>query len=169
MGEDAPVLTISQAAGLARMHPQTLRQYDRLGLVSPQRTAGRGRRYSLRDVMTLREIQRLSQDDGVNLAGIKRILALQEQVRLLQRQVAALDPDTVFTAGTSGDVVAVARARHSHRWHRDVASARAEERGLVLWSPSQTVEIVDAMVTSLVEDDDEGEADSGEKGREDAV
>ncbi|HZD98363.1 MAG TPA: MerR family transcriptional regulator, partial [Micromonosporaceae bacterium] len=64
---DAKVLIISVAARLAGMHPQTLRQYDRLGLVSPARTPGGGRRYSERDVVLLREIQRLSQDDGVSL------------------------------------------------------------------------------------------------------
>ena len=71
---DAKVLIISVAARLAGMHPQTLRQYDRLGLVQPGRAAGGGRRYSARDVALLREIQRLSQEDGVNLAGIKRII-----------------------------------------------------------------------------------------------
>ena len=72
--EDAPVFVISVAAQLAGMHAQTLRQYDRLGLVSPGRTGGGGRRYSARDVAVLREVQRLSQDEGVNLAGIKRII-----------------------------------------------------------------------------------------------
>src|SRR5674476_1247512 len=72
------------------MHPQTLRQYDRLGLVSPGRATGRGRRYSLRDIATLREVQRLSQEEGINLAGIKRILVLEEQVERLRRQIEAL-------------------------------------------------------------------------------
>src|SRR3954449_11092436 len=75
--DDAPVYVISAAATLAGMHPQTLRQYDRLGLVTPGRAPGRGRRYSARDVALLREVQRLSQDEGVSLAGIKRILELQ--------------------------------------------------------------------------------------------
>src|SRR5690625_6249145 len=87
----AAVLTISAAAELADMHPQTLRQYDRLGLVSPQRTPGRGRRYSLHDVGLLREIQRLSQDEGINLAGIKRILRLEAHVETLEREVEMLD------------------------------------------------------------------------------
>src|SRR4051794_33129800 len=77
--ETTPVFVISVAAQLAGMHPQTLRQYDRLGLVSPGRTAGRGRRYSPRDVARLREVQRLSQDEGVNLAGIKRVLELEAE------------------------------------------------------------------------------------------
>src|SRR5215211_4337201 len=69
------------------MHPQTLRQYDRLGLVTPDRAGGGGRRYSTRDVALLREVQRLSQEDGVNLAGIKRIIELESQVEALQARV----------------------------------------------------------------------------------
>src|SRR5699024_6365654 len=67
--------------------PQTLRQYDRLGLVSPRRTRGRGRRYSARDISKLREVQRLSQEQGINLAGIKRILELQDEVGALSEQL----------------------------------------------------------------------------------
>jgi MerR family transcriptional regulator, heat shock protein HspR len=77
--DDTPVYVISVAAQLSGLHPQTLRAYDRLGLVSPGRAAGRGRRYSLRDVLILREVQRLSQEDGVNLSGIKRILELESE------------------------------------------------------------------------------------------
>ncbi len=111
MDEDAKVYVISVAAELTGMHPQTLRQYDRLGLVRPARTRGRGRRYSMRDIRTLREVQRLSQDEGVNLAGIKRILELEEEVRAAQRQVEFLrtlvDPGRrVFRADPTGNVVA---------------------------------------------------------------
>jgi MerR family transcriptional regulator/heat shock protein HspR len=87
VAEDAPVFVISVAAELAGMHAQTLRQYDRLGLVSPGRTPGGGRRYSPRDVALLREVQRLSQEDGVNLAGIKRIIELESRVEALQSRV----------------------------------------------------------------------------------
>ena len=76
----APLLTVSVAAELAGMHAQTLRQYDRLGLVSARRTRGGGRRYSLEDVERLQEIQRMSQEDGINLAGIARILQMQERI-----------------------------------------------------------------------------------------
>ena len=86
--DDAPVFVISVAARLAGMHAQTLRQYDRLGLVSPDRTGGGGRRYSARDVALLREVQRLSQDEGVNLAGIKRIIELESQVDALRARLA---------------------------------------------------------------------------------
>lgn len=71
---------ISVAAELAGMHPQTLRQYDRLGIVIPARTKGRGRRYTPRDVERLREVQRLSQDEGINLEGIRQILALRARL-----------------------------------------------------------------------------------------
>ena len=81
------VYVISVAAQLSGLHPQTLRQYDRLGLVSPGRASGRGRRYSARDIVRLREVARLSQVDGVNLAGIKRILDLETELAYL---VAAL-------------------------------------------------------------------------------
>jgi MerR family transcriptional regulator/heat shock protein HspR len=94
--EDAPVFVISVAAELAGMHPQTLRSYDRLGLVSPGRAAGGGRRYSARDVALLREVARLSAE-GVSLAGIKRIVALEsavaeltDEVQMLQRRVSEL-------------------------------------------------------------------------------
>ncbi|ADT97228.1 transcriptional regulator [Mycolicibacterium gilvum] len=88
--EEARTFLISVAAELAGMHAQTLRTYDRLGLVSPQRSSGGGRRYSQRDVDLLREVQRLSQDEGVNLAGIKRIIELTNQVEALQSRVREL-------------------------------------------------------------------------------
>ena len=85
-----PVYVISVAAQLAGMHPQTLRTYDRLGLVVPVRTAGRGRRYSARDITLLREVQRLSQEEGVNLEGIRRILELERLVATLREQAREL-------------------------------------------------------------------------------
>ncbi|QBI52084.1 heat shock protein transcriptional repressor HspR [Streptomonospora litoralis] len=87
LGDDIPVYVISVAAELSGLHPQTLRQYDRLGLVSPGRASGRGRRYSMRDIRTLREVQRLSQEEGINLAGIKRILELEDEVEKLHEHV----------------------------------------------------------------------------------
>ena len=88
---DAKVLIISVAARLAGMHPQTLRQYDRLGLVQPGRAGGGGRRYSERDVALLREVQKLSQEEGVNLAGIKRIIGLEQLVGELQERIGELE------------------------------------------------------------------------------
>ncbi|MEO6703178.1 MAG: helix-turn-helix transcriptional regulator [Jatrophihabitantaceae bacterium] len=116
--ESAAVFVISVAAELAGMHPQTLRQYDRLGLVSPQRTAGRGRRYSPRDIEQLREVQRLSQQEGMNLAGIKRILELENEVHALRSRLAEIEAQRsyarsqlparrMFSAGAGGDIVSV--------------------------------------------------------------
>ena len=99
--DDAPVYVISMAAELSGLHPQTLRQYDRLGLVSPDRAAGRGRRYSARDIERLREVQRLSQDEGVNLAGIKHIRTLQDEVSALRARVADLESTLGAVAATT--------------------------------------------------------------------
>ena len=88
-GDDrTPVYAISVAAELAGMHAQTLRQYDRIGLVTPSRTRGGGRRYSAADVTRLREVQRLSQDEGVSLAAIQRIFDLEHQVEALRESEA---------------------------------------------------------------------------------
>ncbi len=116
--EDAPVFVISVAAELAGMHAQTLRQYDRLGLVTPGRTVGGGRRYSARDVALLREVQRLSQDEGVNLAGIKRIIELESHVDALQQRVAEL-----------ADELDLAQAELSAR--------RSPSTALVVWRPQR--------------------------------
>ncbi|NLP40328.1 MAG: helix-turn-helix transcriptional regulator, partial [Corynebacterium pollutisoli] len=84
------VFVISVAAELAGMHAQTLRTYDRMGLVTPQRTRGGGRRYSRKDISLLRRIQQLSQEEGVNLAGIKAIIELSEEVDRLRAEVEEL-------------------------------------------------------------------------------
>jgi MerR family transcriptional regulator/heat shock protein HspR len=112
---DAPVFVISVAAQLAGMHPQTLRTYDRMGLVVPRRTAKRGRRYSRRDVARLRLVQRLSQDEGVNLEGIRRVLVMQDEIDELRARVTDLTQllhlvrsappgSRVFTADPAGGV-----------------------------------------------------------------
>jgi MerR family transcriptional regulator/heat shock protein HspR len=90
VSDESPVYVISVAAELSGLHPQTLRAYDRLGLVSPGRSAGRGRRYSLRDVVLLREVQRLSQEEGVNLSGIKQILELGAELERARRLLAEM-------------------------------------------------------------------------------
>lgn len=119
-----PVFVISVAAQLADMHPQTLRQYDRIGLVSPSRQSGKQRRYSQRDVSLLRQVQKLSKD-GVSLEGIKRILELEDQVANLQTEVNELRAELslvrqgqtrIFAAGTmAGDVVSLARGMRPSR------------------------------------------------------
>lgn len=126
---------ISVAAELAGMHPQTLRQYDRLGIVIPARTKGRGRRYTPRDVERLREVQRLSQDEGINLEGIRQILELKErldeasstmdqmraELEQLRAQVQRHDErrNRVFAASADGDV-------HALRWGARVKASGGE-------------------------------------------
>jgi MerR family transcriptional regulator/heat shock protein HspR len=117
--EEARTFLISVAAELAGMHAQTLRTYDRLGLVSPQRTAGGGRRYSEHDVDLLREVQRLSQDEGVNLAGIKRIIELTNQVDALQSRLKEM-----------AEELAVLRANQ----RREIAVV-PKSTALVVWKP----------------------------------
>jgi len=132
--ERSPVLPIQAAADLAGMHPQTLRQYDRLGLVSPTRTAGQSRRYSLRDVERLREVARLP-GEGLTLEGIRRILDLENQVLALAQRVRELESALadevrnrpgrrVFAAGAEGEVVTVRSGTRVKR-----------ANAVVLWSP----------------------------------
>jgi len=91
-GPEVPVYVISVAAELTGLHPQTLRTYDRLGLVSPGRTGGGGRRYSWRDIELLREVAELT-STGIGLEGVRRILQLELQVDALQRRVHELEQD----------------------------------------------------------------------------
>ncbi len=98
-GPDVPVYVISVAAELTGLHPQTLRTYDRLGLVRPGRTGGGGRRYSWRDIELLREVAELT-STGIGLEGVRRILALEHQVDALQRRVAELEHDLTATEYT---------------------------------------------------------------------
>jgi MerR family transcriptional regulator/heat shock protein HspR len=127
---DARVFVISVAAELAGMHAQTLRTYDRLGLVTPHRSAGGGRRYSPRDVALLREVQRLSQDDGVNLAGIKRIIALTEQVSALEHRVTELNAQLVRAQAVAEQAAAGVHASY----RRDLVPVR-RDTALVVWRP----------------------------------
>ena len=89
LDEEAAVYVISVAAELSGLHPQTLRQYDRLGLVSPGRTSGRNRRYSLRDIALLRSVTKLV-EEGINHVGIKRIIELESAIANLSIEVAKL-------------------------------------------------------------------------------
>ncbi|MDQ3663874.1 MAG: MerR family transcriptional regulator [Actinomycetota bacterium] len=91
-GPEVPVFVISVAAELTGMHPQTLRTYDRLGLVTPGRTGGGGRRYSLRDIDALRVVARLTAE-GLGLAGVRRVLELEREVQLLTEQIAHLEQE----------------------------------------------------------------------------
>jgi MerR family transcriptional regulator/heat shock protein HspR len=118
LSDDTPVYVISVAAQLSGLHPQTLRAYDRLGLVSPGRTGGGGRRYSLRNILVLREVQRLSQEEGVNLSGIKRILELESaeqesRLRLaeLHAEVAQLRAELESTRAVAARLAGLLRDR----------------------------------------------------------
>ena len=131
---ESPLFVISVAAELAGMHPQTLRQYDRMGLVSPKRTAGKSRRYSMRDVAQLREIQQLS-SEGVSLEGIRRVLGLENEVADLRTRVRELERALademlnrpgrrVFAAGSEGEVVSMRAGTRVRR-----------ENAVVVWRP----------------------------------
>ena len=134
MNERSPLFVISVAAELAGMHPQTLRQYDRLGLVSPTRTAGKSRRYSMRDVVQLREIAQLS-SEGVSLEGIRRVLGLEDEVATLRARVRELEGALademlnrpgrrVFAAGSAGEVISLKAGTRVRR-----------ENAVVVWRP----------------------------------
>ncbi len=141
--DDTPVFVISVAAALSGMHAQTLRQYDRLGLVSPQRTRGGGRRYSARDIARLREVQRLSQEEGVSLAGIQRILELENQVHALRLRLSEVTQrlsaaeaalglgGRVFAAGPAGDIVSVRPGERPRR------TSLGGSQALVVWRPQR--------------------------------
>ncbi|MDF7640156.1 helix-turn-helix transcriptional regulator [Bifidobacterium sp. ESL0784] len=129
---DLPVFSVGRAADLANIHPQTLRQYDRQGLIVPQRTEGGARRYSLRDVHKLAEAQQMSQEDGINLAGISRILDLQEENRQLRREVKRLERprgSSIFAADSDGDITEIQRSRQARRWRHDVQAHTRELPG----------------------------------------
>ena len=137
--QDTPIFVISVAAELAGMHAQTLRGYDRLGLVSPGRSPGGGRRYSARDIQLLQEVQRLSQDHGVNLAGIKRIIDLENQVEALRSRMAELaaELDEARTELARAQAAAEQAAAAVHAsYRRDLVPVRPRtETALVIWRP----------------------------------
>ncbi|MCH4210016.1 heat shock protein transcriptional repressor HspR [Bifidobacterium sp.] len=147
---DLPIFSVGRTADLANIHPQTLRQYDRLGLIEPQRTGGGARRYSLRDIDRLVQAQHLSQDENVNLAGIARILELQEENRQLRREVRRLgrpNGSSIFAADADGGIIEVQRSNQARLWRQEIQVRRREltsghdaqqhpedEKSVVLWS-----------------------------------
>jgi MerR family transcriptional regulator, heat shock protein HspR len=98
-GPDVPVYVISVAAELSGLHPQTLRSYDRLGIVSPGRTGGGGRRYSWHDIEVLREVAALTAA-GIGIEGVRRILELENQVDALRHRVVELEQDLAVAEQT---------------------------------------------------------------------
>ncbi len=132
--QDTPVFVISVAAQLAGLHAQTLRSYDRLGLVSPGRSPGGGRRYSARDIALLQEVQRLSQQHGVNLAGIKRIIDLEHQVDALRTRLAELADELARSQAVAEQTAAAVHASY----RRDLVPVRPDaETALVIWRPAR--------------------------------
>lgn len=131
--EDTPVFVISVAAQLSGLHAQTLRTYDRQGLVSPGRSPGGGRRYSMRDIALLREVQRLSQEHGVNLAGIKRIIELENQVDALRSRVQELTEELAAAYAAAEQAAAAVHASY----RKDLVPVR-HETALVVWKPRRT-------------------------------
>ncbi len=117
---------------MAGMHPQTLRQYDRLGLVQAGRAAGGGRRYSARDVALLREVQRLSQEEGVNLAGIKRIIGLEHLAGDLQQQVLEMQDQLAAAYRRIAELESM-----SPYPRRDLVPTSRTSTALVVWRPRE--------------------------------
>ena len=137
---DGPLFVISVAAQLAGMHAQTLRSYDREGLVMPGRTTGGGRRYSQRDIEMLREVQRLSQSEGVNRAGIRRIIELEAQVDALRARITEMATEIRDLQGDlrqsrSDALNAAANALAGLR--RDVVPWRNTTTAMVTWVPNR--------------------------------
>lgn len=141
---DSPLFAIALAAELSGMHPQTLRQYDRLGLVVPERTRGGSRSYSTRHVEQLRQVARMSAE-GMSLPAITRILELEQAVRALSVQVRDLEERVrtelqsrpgarVFAAGATGSVVTLRQGKRVRR---------ATE--LVVWRPHRPSETDDGI------------------------
>jgi MerR family transcriptional regulator, heat shock protein HspR len=144
LSDDMPVYVISVAAQLSGMHPQTLRAYDKIGLVRPGRSQGRGRRYSMRDILALREIQRLSQEEGINLNGIKLILDQLRELEQARRLVAELHAEVAQLRVELESTRAVAaRLAELRRSGNDTRSGREGREGLVpvrsarvaIWEP----------------------------------
>ncbi|WP_182353140.1 heat shock protein transcriptional repressor HspR [Flaviflexus huanghaiensis] len=145
LSRNEAVFSVSIAAQMAGMHAQTVRQYDRLGLVVASRTKGGGRRYSLNDIEALQEIQQLSQEEGINLAGISRILKLENEVKKLRRENSRLRSTIgklrglllekeeadgrVFAATQDGSIIALSRGE------RPPAGRSRASSALVIWRP----------------------------------
>ncbi|HEX3610533.1 MAG TPA: helix-turn-helix transcriptional regulator [Sporichthyaceae bacterium] len=133
--ETIGVYVISVAAELSGLHPQTLRQYDRLGLVSPGRASGRGRRYSARDILRLREVARLSQAEGINLAGIKRIMDLENTVDALRVRLAEVEAELAYVAGALREKQTEPSSPAYRRINLPAVYEPGPGRAVVVWQP----------------------------------
>lgn len=128
-GRDRALYVISVAAELAGVHPQTLRIYERKGLLAPARTTGRSRRYSDRDIALLQRIQELT-NDGVSLAGVQRILALEDELAGTRARIAELEDRVVALQRDAEERVEAAHRQHRHELVpvRSTVVARFEHR-----------------------------------------
>lgn len=124
-GPDVPVYVISVAAELTGLHPQTLRTYDRLGLVSPGRTGGGGRRYSWRDIETLREVAELT-SSGIGLEGVRRILQLENQVDALRARIDELEEQLTATEIALASTLQNSTPRH-------LPAVRSQSQSITVW------------------------------------
>ena len=148
VSDELPVYVISVAAQLSGMHPQTLRHYERIGLVSPGRSAGRGRRDSMRDILALREIQRLSQEEGVNLAGVKLILDQHRELEQARRLIAELHSELAqlrveleSTRAVAARLAGLRRVGNPDAGSSDSSSGRAglvpiRDTRVAMWEPT---------------------------------
>jgi MerR family transcriptional regulator/heat shock protein HspR len=145
--DDRAVYIISVAAELAGVHPQTLRIYERKGLVNPARTAGNTRRYSDRDIDRLRMIQRLTQEFGINLAGVKMIVEMENQLERMRRQMDRLDrqldearerarQEVERLRGARGEIIPLSAFRELEALLEDEPPAKRERRGPIAVGPS---------------------------------
>ena len=133
--DETPVYVISVAAELSGMHPQTLRQYDRLGLVTPGRSSGRGRRYSPRDVALLRQVAQLS-GEGLGLEGIRRVLALQQEVQSLREEADRLRAELDAAQQSAAARETALRARLEKQYRRDLVPV--DRAAVVVWRPQRS-------------------------------
>jgi MerR family transcriptional regulator/heat shock protein HspR len=129
-GPEVPVYVISVAAELTGLHPQTLRAYDRMGLVSPGRTGGGGRRYSWRDIEMLREVAELT-SSGIGLEGVRRILELQNQVTALRMRVSELEGE--LTATQYALQKTISEAQSQARRQQNLPAVRATGQAVTVW------------------------------------
>ncbi len=125
-GPEIPVYVISVAAELTGLHPQTLRAYDRMGLVRPGRTGGGGRRYSWRDIELLREVAELT-GSGIGLEGVRRILDLENQVTALRMRVAELEEELATTH------VVLQETRDRQRGSPNLPALRPAPQAVAVW------------------------------------
>jgi MerR family transcriptional regulator/heat shock protein HspR len=119
--QERAVYIISVAAELSGVHPQTLRMYERRGLLAPKRTSGNTRRYSERDIARVQMIQELTQREGISLAGVKLFIEMREQLARMQRRTEELERELLDRASRSGAEIVPLRSVRSFVWGEDVA------------------------------------------------